>query len=128
MINHKFTLIVLATVFLWHDVIQFTTLSLDMPWNILLITCIFLLYTEKICDSWDIPWYTKRMRCITSVHKYVIHYIPLKVAQLNVCYVCCRCSSEVGYQGRLQYISLGDGCWYVGTAAHEIGKVPALHF
>jgi len=31
------------------------------------------------------------------------------------------CSSEVGYQGRLQYISLGGGCWYVGTAAHEIG-------
>ena len=33
----------------------------------------------------------------------------------------------MGYQGRLQYISLGDGCWYVGTAAHEIGKFLALH-
>lgn len=31
------------------------------------------------------------------------------------------CSSEVGYQRRLQYISLGNGCWSVGTAAHEIG-------
>ena len=62
----------------------------------------------------------------------MLQFMPLKMRaqdspSSNVCmYMCCRCSSEVGYQGRLQYISLGDGCWYVGTAAHEIGKFAAL--
>ena len=30
------------------------------------------------------------------------------------------CSSPVGRQGGAQYISLGSGCWYAHTVAHEI--------
>ena len=50
-------------------------------------------------------------------------YVSLNNESMRFIHLACRCSSEVGYQHRLQYISLGHGCWNVGTAAHEIGKV-----
>ncbi|PIO57723.1 astacin, partial [Teladorsagia circumcincta] len=36
------------------------------------------------------------------------------------------CWSEVGRQGELQLISLGEGCEQIGTAAHEIGHALGL--
>ena len=33
-----------------------------------------------------------------------------------------RCSSKIGRHDEPQSVNLGNGCWSMGTVAHELGK------
>ena len=61
----------------WYNNYEMLSCDIPVPWNIPLVTCIFLhthspkglcVYEENTSDSWDIPWYTTRKHCINSMY------------------------------------------------------------